>query len=106
MEPHNLFDYNPLGGPPKQGRADEVALVVDVLIDLVGDGVRRALVFLDADVVRSRAHPQRLVLRRLNGGCQMRKWLRCAATISASARSYPKSCGRPKRYRMLIGTVT
>ncbi len=48
-----------------QGGRDEVAFVVDVLIDLMGDGVGRALVLFNADVVRARAHPDGLVLRRL-----------------------------------------
>ncbi len=55
-------------------RADEVALVVHVLIDLVGDGIFRTLILLDADVVSTSTHPHRLVLGSLGyAACQMRK---------------------------------
>src|ERR1017187_4114204 len=46
---------------------DEVALTVHCGIDLVGDGVFLALVFLDADVVRARARPKSLAFGNLEG---------------------------------------
>src|SRR5208283_4650935 len=50
-----------------QRLGDEVAFAVDVRIDLMGDGVFFALVFLDANVVGAGSGPERLAVRSLEG---------------------------------------